>query len=235
MCDQFFIVTMALSFTLNSTFKREREREREMELKSSTIVKLLIVLQCLSVVCFAQDFDFFYFVQQWPGSYCDRKQSCCYPTTGKPAADFGIHGLWPNYNDGSYPSNCDPNSPYDQSAISDLISRMQDSWPTLACPSGDGSTFWSHEWDKHGTCSESVLDQHSYFKSALNLKSNIDLLQILQSAVLKSNKKAMKNKNKKTLILRFVLRLNRFVYISLSISLSFSLYLQIFFGIVVDL
>ncbi|CAL5396274.1 unnamed protein product [Camellia sinensis] len=153
-----------------------------MELKSSTIVKLLIVLQCLSVVCFAQDFDFFYFVQQWPGSYCDTKQSCCYPTTGKPAADFGIHGLWPNYNDGSYPSNCDPNSPYDQSAISDLISRMQDNWPTLACPSGDGSTFWSHEWDKHGTCSESVLDQHSYFKSALNLKSNIDLLQILQSA-----------------------------------------------------
>lgn len=154
--------------------------------KSSILIKLFIV-QYLSLLCAAQDFDFFYFVLQWPGSYCDTKQSCCYPKTGKPAADFGIHGLWPNYNSGSYPSNCDPDSPYDQSEISDLISRMQRNWPTLACPSGDGSTFWSHEWNKHGTCSESVLDQHSYFKSALDLKDKLNLLQVLQDAGISPN------------------------------------------------
>lgn len=66
--------------------------------------------------------------------------------------------------------------------ISVLISRMQQDWPTLGCPSNSGTTFWSHEWNKHGTCSESVLNQHAYFKSALNLKSKLDLLQILQSA-----------------------------------------------------
>ncbi|KAK7401117.1 hypothetical protein VNO78_12432 [Psophocarpus tetragonolobus] len=37
-----------------------------------------------------QDFDFYYFIQQWPGSYCDTQNSCCYPTTGKLAADFDI-------------------------------------------------------------------------------------------------------------------------------------------------
>ncbi|XP_058204574.1 extracellular ribonuclease LE-like [Rhododendron vialii] len=152
-----------------------------MEFKNSTFIKLLIV-QCLSLFGLAQNFDFFYFVQQWPGSYCDTQQSCCYPTTGKPDTDFGIHGLWPNYNSGSYPSNCDPNSPFKQSTVSDLISSLQKSWPTLACPSGNGLSFWSHEWVKHGTCSEAVLDQHGYFKSALKLKSQIDLLQILLGA-----------------------------------------------------
>ncbi|KAJ6324888.1 hypothetical protein OIU76_012055 [Salix suchowensis] len=75
----------------------------------SVFIKLLII-QYLSVLCVSEDFDFFYFVQQWPGSYCDTKHSCCYPRTGKPAADFGIHGLWPQNKDGSYPQNCNRDS-----------------------------------------------------------------------------------------------------------------------------
>ncbi|KAF8378451.1 hypothetical protein HHK36_029791 [Tetracentron sinense] len=149
---------------------------------SYSILIQLSMINLLAVLCLGQDFDFFYFVQQWPGSYCDTQQSCCYPKTGKPATDFGIHGLWPNYNDGSYPSNCDPDSPFDQSEISNLTSRMQKSWPSLACPSSDGMKFWSHEWEKHGTCSESVLDQHGYFKATLDLKNKVNLLQILKSS-----------------------------------------------------
>nr|GME13797.1 extracellular ribonuclease LE-like [Ipomoea batatas] len=137
--------------------------------QSSALIKLLLVAQCVSVLCVAQDFDFFYFVQQWPGSYCDTKKSCCYPKTGKPDSDFGIHGLWPNYKDGNYPSNCDPNNPFDESKISDLVSRMQEDWPTLACPSGDGTEFW-------------LLEQHSYFQTTLDLKKNTNLLQALQDA-----------------------------------------------------
>ena len=34
---------------------------------------------------------------QWPGSFCDTRQGCCFPDDTKPAAAFGIHGLWPNY------------------------------------------------------------------------------------------------------------------------------------------
>ncbi|KAK6931236.1 Ribonuclease T2-like [Dillenia turbinata] len=100
-----------------------------MKAKSSFLLKLLVV-QCLVVICVAQDFDFFYLVQQ----------------------------------------------------ISDLISKMQKEWPTLACPSGDGYSFWEHEWEKHGTCSESVLDEHGYFKAGLVLKENSNLLQALTSA-----------------------------------------------------
>ncbi|KAI5437434.1 Ribonuclease pancreatic beta-type, partial [Lathyrus oleraceus] len=155
----------------------------KMESKGSILIKLLLLFQ-LSILCLSQqqDFDFFYLVQQWPGSFCDSKKSCCYPTTGKPAADFGIHGLWPNYKDGTYPSNCDPNSPFDQSQISDLTSSLQKNWPTLACPSGDGIQFWTHEWEKHGTCSESSLKQHDYFETTLNLKQKSNLLEALTSA-----------------------------------------------------
>ncbi|KAF2298851.1 hypothetical protein GH714_028317 [Hevea brasiliensis] len=154
-----------------------------MKTHSSILIKLLVALS-LSLLCASQDFDFFYFVQQWPGSYCDTKQSCCYPTTGKPAADFGIHGLWPNYNNGNYPSNCDSGNPFNQK-ISDLMSSLQKNWPTLACPSGDGNKFWSHEWEKHGTCSESELDQHDYFEASLKLKEKANLLQVLKNAGIK--------------------------------------------------
>ncbi|KAH7570093.1 hypothetical protein ACOSQ2_018350 [Xanthoceras sorbifolium] len=155
----------------------------------SFIFKLLIILN-LSVVCLCaseseEEFDFFYFVQTWPGSYCDTKHSCCYPKTGKPASDFGIHGLWPNYKDGSYPSNCDPDSVFDKTQISDLVKSLQKSWPTLSCPSNEGFKFWSHEWIKHGTCAESVFDQREYFEATLKLKEKVNLLQILKNAGIK--------------------------------------------------
>nr|GEV69125.1 extracellular ribonuclease LE-like [Tanacetum cinerariifolium] len=158
-----------------------------MQSKNGLLLIKLLTLNSLLVLCASQDFDFFYFVQQWPGSYCDTKQGCCYPETGKPASDFGIHGLWPNRNDGSYPSNCDSSNPFDSSKISDLMRQMQSDWPTLSCPSNDGLTFWGHEWDKHGTCSKSVLDQHGYFSTALNLKTEIDILKALQNAGIQPN------------------------------------------------
>ncbi|KAM7251261.1 hypothetical protein ACFE04_023144 [Oxalis oulophora] len=149
----------------------------------SPLIKFVVATQCIVLLfTVAHSYDFFYVVQQWPGSYCDTSQSCCYPTTGKPTADFGVHGLWPNNDDGSYPSNCDADSPFDESKVQDLIPSMQQNWPTLACPSGDGIQFWSHEWEKHGTCSESALDQHGYFEAALGFKSQTNLLKALTSA-----------------------------------------------------
>ncbi|PHT67733.1 hypothetical protein T459_27220 [Capsicum annuum] len=82
-----------------------------MEYYRPMLIKLIVV-NCLFVLCASQSFDFFYFVQQ--ETQCDLKRSCCYPTTGKPALDFGIHVLWPNYNNGSYPSSCDKRNLYDE-------------------------------------------------------------------------------------------------------------------------
>ncbi|KAL3511118.1 hypothetical protein ACH5RR_030519 [Cinchona calisaya] len=154
-----------------------------MKVKSASFFKLLL-LQCLTVLTFAaQDdsFDFFYFVQQWPASYCDTKRSCCYPTTGKPAEDFSIHGLWPNRDDGSWPSNCNvEDSSFNVFEVLDLITRMQQDWPSFSCPSSNGVRLWTHEWKKHGTCSR--LNQHQYFQTVLDFKEKANLLHVLEHA-----------------------------------------------------
>jgi len=142
---------------------------------------LAILMLALAVAgrAAAQDYDFFYLVLQWPGSYCDTKQSCCYPSSGKPAADFGIHGLWPNRDDGSYPQNCNPDAAFNPSKVSDLLSSLRAKWPTLACPTNDGLRFWGHEWEKHGTCAAEVFDEHGYFQAALRLRDQLGVLGAL--------------------------------------------------------
>jgi ribonuclease I len=81
-------------------------------------------------------------------------------------APFTIHGLWPQYNEYNWPSFCDPSATYDPNAISDLMSQMNTDWP--ACNWGHNQTwFLSHEWLKHGTCSQ--WDEHDYFAAALSI------------------------------------------------------------------
>ncbi|KAG9445835.1 hypothetical protein H6P81_011963 [Aristolochia fimbriata] len=134
-----------------------------------------LLIHVPSVLSSAQDFDFFHFVQQWPGSFCSPKR-CCLTQKGKPKQDFGIHGLWPSYNNGSYPSDCDSNNPFRSTEVADLTKELETEWPSLNCPS---SNFWAYEWNKHGTCSVSVFDQRAYFQAALRLKKQANLLKVL--------------------------------------------------------
>ncbi|KAL0699973.1 hypothetical protein Bca4012_056095 [Brassica carinata] len=73
--------------------------------------------------------------------------------------------------------------------VSDLMSNLQREWPTLSCPSNDGVHFWTHEWEKHGTCAESELDQHDYFEAGLKLKQKANLLHVLTNAGIKPDDK----------------------------------------------
>lgn len=126
---------------------------------------MLVALVAWSMICglavqAQDDFDFFYFVQQWPGSYCDTRRGCCFPLSSNPKAVFGIHGLWPNYDDGSWPDFC-TKEPFNPKELADVVDQMDDDWGSLACPASDSHSFWTHEWTKHGTCSG--LGQHGYF------------------------------------------------------------------------
>lgn len=130
-------------------------------------------------------YDYLFLVQQWPGTCFGISGGCC---NNNGYTEWTLHGLWPNYNNGRFPSSCDPNNPYDNSEISDLMSSIQNNWPTFSCHGGEAS-FLGHEWSKHGTCTENVIAddgsgnaEHAYFNAALNLHGQNDIYNTLANA-----------------------------------------------------
>ncbi|KAK9750765.1 hypothetical protein RND81_02G220200 [Saponaria officinalis] len=171
------------------------------KLQGSIMLKLVMVLS-FSVFALGSNSGVgaFYFVQQWLGSYCTQKGTrCCYPPTGKPSPDFTIYGLWP-YNNGNFPYNCGSTS-FDEALLKPLQTSLRKSWPTFTCPQ-IGRKFWVHEWNKHGTCSKSVLGELAYFKRALNLKNKINILQALARAGIRPNNQLYSLKSVKRAISR---------------------------------
>ncbi|TPX09020.1 uncharacterized protein E0L32_001719 [Thyridium curvatum] len=85
------------------------------------------------------------------------------PSTG-PADSWTIHGLWPDYCDGSYPQFCDKSREITnatqimQAADKCTLAYMEKYWLDYQ---GDNEQFWEHEFNKHGTCI-STLDRKCY-------------------------------------------------------------------------
>ncbi len=79
-----------------------------------------------------------------------------------------IHGLWPNYANGSYPSFC-KNVEFDFDKLSPIIKELRDYWDLPGDIGKDELNFWKHEWHKHGSCMFIELTELEYFKKALEL------------------------------------------------------------------
>ncbi|GHP05765.1 ribonuclease [Pycnococcus provasolii] len=141
---------------------------------------LLVVLVALASPFVAQasrassDFDFFMFTTTWAGTFCDHEFGRhCKHVVG--LRNLTIHGLWPNYDSGKYPQFCDKRK-FDPDKVADLQDRLNAEWPDLLSKGG----LWSHEFEKHGTCSASVLPtEHDYFGAALSLNERLDLTSAL--------------------------------------------------------
>lgn len=136
--------------------------------RPATFTALLLLFGSQSAA--AQN-TFLYLVRQWPYSYCDTS-SC----SKSPSGNWGIHGLWPEYTNGGYPSSCNSQA-FSQSQVQDLVPRMNSEWQSLT---GANSDFWSHEWSKHGTCTGS--SQHTYFQGALDLNEDYSIDDALNQA-----------------------------------------------------
>lgn len=138
-----------------------------------------------------KEFDYFLLALQWPGTYCKSTAKCCSSNgccdSSVPLSEFTIHGLWPNYDDGSWPSCC-YQWDFDLKKILPLIEELKKYWPSLSCSSsslcqGGKGLFWAHEYEKHGTCSFPVIkNEYSYFATTLDLYIKYNITKILDGA-----------------------------------------------------
>ena len=122
------------------------------------------------------------FAYSWTPGFCYTTNPS-YPGCVDPnpywTANFTIHGLWPQYDTTGYPSYCstesfDPDVPI-EIGWDTMITYYPDVKYAESDP--DYDSFWEHEWDKHGTCSQ--LSQYDYFQQAILLAETFVTPEIL--------------------------------------------------------
>ncbi|KAK9085444.1 hypothetical protein Sjap_025855 [Stephania japonica] len=130
----------------------------------------------------AKEFDFYYYVLMWPGSFCDQYNGdgCCMPTARAPAIDFFISGLWTYNFTTDLPVTRCKNESFDIGAISFLKRDLNLFWSNIKCPSTSAAPLWKSAWNVYGVCSG--LCEYSYFDLALALREyKIPLLHTLEA------------------------------------------------------
>ncbi|MGZ9706006.1 ribonuclease T2 family protein [Pseudomonas sp. GNP013] len=112
----------------------------------------------------AGDFDFYVLSLSWSPTFClthPGNEQC----SGK-GYGFVLHGLWPQYAKGGWPSACDPRS---------RLSNAELAKGALIFPT---QALLKHEWSKHGTCSG--LDATRYLNATDAALASVQIPQQLQ-------------------------------------------------------
>merc|ERR1712071_87435 len=137
---------------------KARKKEIKKKKMASLCVQTLLLILCLVQIGAAmiekakgqREFDYFALALQWPGTFCQRTRHCCSSNAccsrSNAPTEFTIHGLWPNYNDGTWPACC-TRSNFDEKEISTLRDTLNKYWPSLSCGSpstchGGKGSFW---------------------------------------------------------------------------------------------
>uniref|UniRef100_A0ACD5VUX7 Uncharacterized protein n=1 Tax=Avena sativa TaxID=4498 RepID=A0ACD5VUX7_AVESA len=81
-------------------------------------------------------FDHYVLALQWPGTVCRQTNHCCSSNgccRSNPLNWFTIHGLWPQYSYGGWPSCCRQTTPFNMNKIAMLRPILEKYWPSLYC------------------------------------------------------------------------------------------------------
>jgi len=106
----------------------------------------------------------------WTPEFCQASFPGCQRPLPYWISNFTMHGLWPQYTTTpGYPSYC-TKEPFDPSVTTSIgLPLMKHYWPNVkvADNNPDYTSFWEHEWEKHGTCTG--LSQKQYFQYGIEL------------------------------------------------------------------
>lgn len=139
---------------------------------TTIVTTTLLISTCISNASTEQkEADLYVFAYLWEPESCYKNPTwdqCSDPQTFW-GNHFVIHGLWPQYSSGGYPSDC-TSEPFDETVINEIgLEDMNHYWPNVKSEPTDADydSFWQHEWTKHGTCSP--FRQLDYFNTTLTL------------------------------------------------------------------
>jgi hypothetical protein len=125
------------------------------------------------------DWDYLLLVREWPGTMTPGALPSYVDT-------FTLHGLWPNRNDGSYPQCCNNSYPFSYAQILPIIDDVRRVWYDTLHDNLNGTSFWEHEWSKHGTCAISDgsigSTEREYFQTCVNLHDQMTEVEWLSEA-----------------------------------------------------
>lgn len=93
--------------------------------------------------------------------------------------NFTIHGLWPEFNNGSYPQYCNNTHKhsFNVSKLNPIRKELDTWWISYL---GPNVKFWEHEYQKHETCFPNITEL-PYFTDALNLYKNTNMKHLESS------------------------------------------------------
>jgi ribonuclease I len=131
---------------------------------------------------FNESYDIYFFTVLWLGTTCKVKGEQCFNNIKDvPKNIFTIHGLWPNYKNGTLADWCNGKNDIeidikDNSLLNYMNTYYRSGYHT-------NKYFWGHEYNKHGYCFNQrnnidVNDYEKYFEKVKELYIKYNLSDI---------------------------------------------------------
>jgi ribonuclease T2 len=108
-------------------------------------------------------FDYYLLVLSWAPEFCATHQSNMSSSECDPTRHYGfvVHGLWPQNDDGSYPTGCGNARPVSNEIVREMLPIMP------------ARGLIQHEWSTHGTCTG--LSAQEYFGELQQLYQSVKI------------------------------------------------------------
>ncbi len=136
-------------------------------------MKSIILLTLLISSVYA--WDYLLFVQYSPGSWCQSKDQC-----NQTYDYWGIHGIWPEDFNSSYPEYCQGEK-FDLKNVTSILPELEKYWTNFE----NATKFWEHEYNKHGTCARQdkiyFPNELTFFQTGLALREVYNVYSALKN------------------------------------------------------